>query len=150
MAGRKTKLNPEVQDRIVQALEAGNYFDASCEFAGVTSRTGYHWLERGQAEIERRDKPNVREGTKQWKTEEIFLQFFHAVTQASANVEIRTIAEIQKQSREDWRAAAWFMEHRYPKKWGKQYSESKNETELTGNLTWEQLFKRGDDDTPTE
>ncbi len=145
---RPTKLTSDVQTKIINALDAGNYFDASCEYAGVTSRTGYNWSERGKLESERRDKPNVKENTKQWKKEEPFFQFFHAVSRASAQVEVATIAQIKRSGigtnakydakgnelepayQGDWRALTWFMEHRYPTKWGKQYSESKNE--LTG------------------
>jgi hypothetical protein len=32
---RKTKLTPEIRDRIVQALEADNYRDTACRLAGV-------------------------------------------------------------------------------------------------------------------
>lgn len=145
---RRTKLTPARQSDIIQALEAGNYFDASCEYAGVTATTGYNWKVRGREEKARRENPRVKEGTEQWEREQSFVEFFEAVSRASANVEIRTIASIQKSGvgiaakfdndgketqpaiPPDWRALTWFMEHRYPTKWGKQYSESKQE--LTG------------------
>ena len=142
---RPTKLSSARQSDIVQALEAGNYFDASCEYAGITATTGYGWMKRGREELARREKPNVKEGSKQWEKEQLFLEFFKAISRASANVEIGTVAMIQQAGKGvsakydkvgneispayqgDWRALTWFMEHRYPKKWGKQYSESKNE-----------------------
>lgn len=149
---RPTKLNAEVQSKIVSALEAGNYFDAACEYAGITGTTGYNWMARGRDEIQRRENPRVTEGTKQWEKEQPFLEFFEAVSRASANVEVRTLANIQQAGRGinaqydaegnvlmpaipgDWRALTWFMEHRYPKRWGKQYSESKNEHEVKGQI----------------
>ena len=33
--GRPTKLTPEVQKKIVDALSAGNYFEVACEYAGI-------------------------------------------------------------------------------------------------------------------
>lgn len=164
---RPTKLTPNTQQDIIQALEAGNYFDAACEYAGITGRSGYNWLERGKVEAERRDNPNVKENTKQWKTETLYFQFFHAVTRASAMVEVGTIAQIKRAGigvsakfdnegneispayQGDWRALTWFMEHRYPKKWGKQYSESKNE--LTGkggkDLIFNLVYPDGNNDS---
>lgn len=127
---RPTKLTSDVQKNIIQALEAGNYFDAACEYAGITATTGYNWMSRGRDELERRKNANVKEGTKQWTTEQPFVEFFEAVSRTSAKVEIGVIAQIRTLGKDDWRALAWFMEHRYPTKWGKQYSEGK--TELTG------------------
>lgn len=139
---RPTKLTLDVQKDIIQALEAGNYFDASCEYAGIAASTGYRWMQRGHAELERRENPNVKTGTKQWETEQPFVEFCNAVSRTSAKVEIGVIAQIRTLGKDDWRALAWFMEHRYPTKWGKQYSESKNEVSIN---TWEELFKRDTD-----
>lgn len=129
---RPTKLNAETQQRIVNALEAGNYFDAACEYAGITATTGYNWKARGKKESERRENPNVKEGSQQWLEEQPYLEFFEAVTRASANVEIRTMALIHRAGtgdeakgiQGDWRALTWFMEHRYPEKWGRTRVES--------------------------
>ena len=153
---RRTKLTPDMQARIINALEAGNYFDASCEFAGITERTGHNWMKRGREELERRESPRVKEGTEQWETEEIYVQFFQAVSRASSQVEVLTIAEIKRagsgvsarydddgnliraEIQGDWRALTWFMEHRYPKKWGKMVKE------LTGadggNIKYELVY----------
>ena len=120
---RPTMLTPDTQTRIVEALSAGNYFDAACAYAGVTDRTGYNWMERGRDELERREGSNVKSGTKQWEKEDPFVQFFHAVTHAGAQVEVQIVAQIRVQGGDDWRALAWFMEHRYPQKWGKQVKE---------------------------
>lgn len=147
---RRTKLTPETQEKIINALQAGNYFGASCEYAGITERTGYNWLARGREELEYRENPRVKEGTERWKTEEIYVQFFHAVSRASASVEVGTIAKIKQQGDDDWRALAWFMEHRYPDKWGRKVQK----TDI-GNAggkpfevahTWENLFTRDTDD----
>lgn len=120
---RPTKLNPDTQKDIIDALTAGNYFDAACEYAGITATTGYNWMKRGREELKRRGDPRVKDGTKQWEREQPFVEFFEAVSRASARVEVRTIAKIQQAGDDDWRALAWFMEHRYPSKWGKQVRE---------------------------
>lgn len=129
---RPSKLNPETQQRIVNALEAGNYFDAACEYAGITATTGYRWMARGKAELERRDNPRVQEDTQIWLEEQPYCEFCEAITRASANVEIRTMALIHRAGtgdeskgiQGDWRALTWFMEHRYPDKWGRTRVEN--------------------------
>ncbi len=120
---RLSKLTPDTQNRIVEALTAGNYFDASCEYAGIGESTGHSWMKRGRTELERRESPNVKEGSKQWDKEQRYVEFLEAVTYASAQVEVQIVAQIRVQGGEDWRALTWFMEHRYPQKWGKQVKE---------------------------
>lgn len=120
---RPTKLTQAVHEAIVSALETGNYFDTACEHAGIAESTGYSWLARGRAELERRESPRVKVGTAQWDKEQPFVEFVEAVSRVSAAVEMATIATIQRLGQDDWRALAWFMEHRYPKKWGKQVKE---------------------------
>jgi len=117
---RPTKLTPDTQQNIIDALRAGNYFDAACAFAGISEATGYNWMKRGREETERRENPRVKEGTEQWNTEQRFLEFFEAVNRASAITEVTTIAKIKELGQDDWRALTWFMEHRYPDKWGRK------------------------------
>ena len=47
MAGRKTKLTPEVQEIIVDGINAGLTFGLTCARAGVNPATFYRWLEKG-------------------------------------------------------------------------------------------------------
>lgn len=44
---RPTKLTPETQERILKAVRAGNYAEASARSAGVAASTYYRWLDRG-------------------------------------------------------------------------------------------------------
>lgn len=101
---RRTKLTPDTQTRIVEALSAGNYFDASCEYAGIGESTGHSWMKRGHTELDRREKPNVKDGSKQWDKEQPYVEFLEAVTYASAQVEVQIVAQIRVQGGDDWRA----------------------------------------------
>ena len=49
-AGRPTKLTPEVQARIVEAIEAGNYIEVAAAAAGISKPTFYGWMQRGTDE----------------------------------------------------------------------------------------------------
>ena len=48
MTGRHTKLTPEVHDRIVAAIAAGNTRAAAAEHGPVGERTLYRWLAKGE------------------------------------------------------------------------------------------------------
>jgi transposase-like protein len=46
--GRRTKLTPEIQDRIYASLRAGNYACVAARLAGIAESTFYDWLEQGK------------------------------------------------------------------------------------------------------
>jgi hypothetical protein len=48
--GRPTKLTPEVKDRLLSALRAGNYLEPACVYAGISYQTFLNWKERGERE----------------------------------------------------------------------------------------------------
>lgn len=109
----KTKLTPEVQDRIVAALRAGNYQETAAAYAGISAKTFYEWLNRGES-----DEPK----------EEAFRNFREAVEKAKADAEVRDIALIDKAAHDgSWQAAAWKLERKFPQKWGRV-----NRTEISG------------------
>jgi len=62
---RRTKLHADVTEKIVSAIRAGNYAKIAAESAGISERTFYDWLQRGEA------------------GEEPFLQFSQSVARAA-------------------------------------------------------------------
>lgn len=66
--GRPTKLTPELQEQIVNAIKAGNSIVEAAQLCGVGERTIHEWRARGEAD----DAP------------ELFAQFAQALTQARA------------------------------------------------------------------
>lgn len=100
---RTTKLTPEVQDAIVQAIKLGNYQETAAKYAGISESTFYGWLERGKQE------PGS-----------IYSEFLEAVEKAKADSEVRDVALIQKAATDgSWQAAAWKLERKFPHKWGR-------------------------------
>jgi transposase-like protein len=109
---RQTKLTPEVQDRIVAALRAGNYQETAAVYGGISAPTFYRWMEQG-ADSE---------------SEEIYQEFREAVEKAKADAEVRDVALIDKAAHNgSWQAAAWKLERKFPNKWGRV-----NRTEISG------------------
>lgn len=70
MAGRRSKLTPERQDRIVKALHSGATCECAAGLAGIDEWTFYHWLRRGEK-----------------SSSGIYYQFSQAVKSAKANTE---------------------------------------------------------------
>ena len=108
MAGRPTKLTPDVQELIVDGINAGLTYGMTCARAGVTYATFYNWLEKGEV---------AKNG--------ILMEFFDAVSRAKADSALRLVSQIMLQAPADWRAAAFLLERRFPDDYGKR-------SEITG------------------
>lgn len=107
---RPTKLTPELQERILKAVRAGNYAEAAARASGIAPSTYYRWLQRGSLE---------ESGA--------YRDFTEAVRQAEAEAEVHAVAILRRAMGEDWRAALAYLERRYPGRWRRHTS-----TELTG------------------
>lgn len=105
MAGRKTKLTPEIQARIVALVEGGNYLQTAAEAAGVHKATLFGWMKRGEA---------AKAGP--------YREFFDAIKKASAKAEADAVANVITAGRDpkNWQAAATFLERRFPARWSKR------------------------------
>jgi len=105
MAGRPTKLTPELQRKITDAIRAGNYMETAAAYAGIHKDTLYAWLKRGA-----RDK----------SPKSPYRQFSDAVEKALAEAEVRDVALIAKAAEKEWQAAAWRLERKFPDRWGRK------------------------------
>lgn len=125
MAGRPTKLTPQVQAKIVQAIVGGNDITVAAAYAGIGESTFYAWLERGRKERARlAASPNARPRAK----ETPFVEFLASIEKAQADAETRNVALIAKAAQDGtWTAAAWWLERKYPERWGR-----KERHEVTG------------------
>lgn len=102
---QRTKLTPAVHSILVNALRAGSFRTVAAQHAGIHRATLYAWLERGEADW--RDGKNT-----------LHADLHEAVLKAEADAEVRAIALIRQAAATDWRAAAWYLEHRYQDRWG--------------------------------
>src|SRR5437660_9018297 len=100
MAGRPTKLTPQVQAAILAAIEGGNYIQVAARCAGVTDATFYNWLAWGE-----------RQGSGP------YFEFFVAVKLAEAKAEAAAIRHVQAAMPESWQAAMTFLERKFPDRW---------------------------------
>lgn len=123
--GRPTKLNPELIERVATLIRQGNFIDTACKAVGISRQTYHTWLKEGGTALHEAgyDLNRVRDGRMR-----LAAAFSDACARASAEAEAAGVASITAHASEDWRAAAWHMERRYPRKWGAQ----KQQLEVTG------------------
>lgn len=102
--GRPTKLTPQVQEKIIQAISAGNYQDIAARYAGVDPATFYRWMEKGASD----------------QAPENYRKFREAVESAKAQAEVRSVTLIQRAAQNGtWQAAAWYLERSAPQRWSR-------------------------------
>jgi hypothetical protein len=112
--GPKCPLTPEVIAKIVEKVRAGNYLSTSVQACGISRKTCFNWLKRGNAEddwIEAGNEPH--EGH-----DAMCYAFMMAAEQAEALAEIEDIRDIRN-GVENWQSKAWIRERRSRENWGR-------------------------------
>lgn len=93
----RTRRTPERATVLLGALVAGNTRRASAAFAGMSHDTFYNWFN---------DDPDFRA----------------RVEEAEAKAQVRAVSQVANAAFRDgdWRAAAWWLERRYPADYGRR------------------------------
>lgn len=124
-AGRKDKLTPDIQRKILKALELGAYIKTACDFAGISRETFYYWLERGRTE------PNSK-----------YANFLTQVNETLAKAELQSLQKIKDS--EQWQAHAWILERRFNSRWGKRDAlEITDEKTVGKEMKWDEDILEG-------
>jgi hypothetical protein len=126
--GRPTKLTPDLQERIVEAIRAGAYVETAAALAGVNKTTFYDWLRKG-ARAKRGAYHDfslaVEEALAQSEADDLAV-----IEKAGRGYEVRRTKAVRSEdgtvettvetsTRFDWQAAAWRLERRFPERWGR-------------------------------
>ncbi len=98
----RSKLTPELQEKICEYIAKGHYIERACALCGIGRRTFYTWLEKAER------------GGK-------YAEFFEAVKRAEAQDQDRALEAINTVAYEDrkWPAIFRKLESRYPREWAK-------------------------------
>ena len=124
--GRQTKLTPEIQEKIVSAIRAGNFAAVAAGYAGICESTFYRWIQKGK---------EAKSG--------IYCEFREAIKSAENESEVRAVAHIQKHMTKNWQAAMTYLERKHPDRWGRR-DRLKVEIDPLEALT--ELLSLSDDD----
>lgn len=121
---RPTKLTKAVQKRICDAIKQGATYELAAKYAGITYETLNNWRKAGE---------EAQEGE--------FFQFFQAIEEAEGMAAVKWLKKIETAANKgNWAAAAWKLERRYPRDYGRQVHE------LTGKVQIEDVSKLSDDE----
>ena len=102
MAGRKSKLTPEVQERICEAIRLQMPYKMAAQRGGIDHSTLNRWLDKGEKD------PGSIYGT-----------FRAAVKEAESDGVTELLAIIRIAAKTHWQAAAWLLERRYHSEFGR-------------------------------
>lgn len=100
MAGRPSKLTPEVQTKIVKVLADGGHYVTAATVAGVEYTTFRNWMLRGA---------QAHSGQ--------YFDFLNAVKAAEAQAEAEAVAAWKSAIPDSWQAARDFLARRFPERW---------------------------------
>lgn len=100
--GRPTKLNTTTKRRLLKAFRLGSTVERACGAAGILPATFYNWMNRGEA---------AKSG--------IYLEFFEEVKKAQEFAYQKALGHVHDAMAENWTAAAWYLERRHRKEFGK-------------------------------
>ena len=109
--GRPTKLTKETQNVITKWLHGGNYLETAAACAGVSPHTVRQWMARGA-----RQKSGI------------YAEFHAAIKEAEAIAEATAITRIRGAAAKAWQAEAWYLERKFPAKWGRWQREDDSGT----------------------
>lgn len=117
----KTQLSQTLTDEICQKLRAGVFPKAACESCGTSVRNYHYWRKRGEDEVVRRETHRPR------KSEQPFVDFFTATTEANANAELHATLNIRRiasdkevEARTRLEAERFFLTSRFRDNWGQR------------------------------
>jgi hypothetical protein len=101
--GRPSKLTESRMEKLLAALRAGAFRIDACHAAGIHYNTLLAWEKKGES-----------------KESGEYVEFLDALRSAEAEASITNVEVITTAAQKgDWRAAAWFLEHKYPERWAR-------------------------------
>ncbi len=103
--GRKSKLTPEVREKICALVRGGNYYKVAAQACGIAETTLYEWIEKGRVATDRSCD---------------YALFAEALKKADAEAESADVLIIKKAAKKSWQAAAWLLERKRFQRWARR------------------------------
>ena len=120
--GAPTKRTPDNARKIIDAIKLGATYELAAAYAGMSYETFNEWR---KADVE----------------------FFDAIKQAEGQAAVLLLSKIEQAATDgNWQAAAWKLERRYPKMYGRTVQEQEHSGELKVNVVYAK--PSADTDTP--
>ncbi len=114
LGGRPSKLTPELADKLVALVAAGNFITTALVVVGVSQPTYYDWLDKG-------DPAGADE---QWAAHR---ELRARIETARAEGIALNVSIIQQAAKKDWRAGAWLLERTAPERFSRSGIRARTE-----------------------
>lgn len=101
--GRPSKLTPDLRARLLAAIRGGNYRQTACQWVGIDYTTFARWMRESKADPDGPHGPLYQE-----------------VLEAETAAEIQAVANLVKAGRDDPKLTQWWLERKFPERWGSQ------------------------------
>lgn len=109
-SGPKERLNEDIIQKFSDLVKAGNYESTAAQLLGFDPSTICKWKNKGTDDEEK------------GQTNTIYYKFLLATRESSAYSEAWHLQQIRKAGESgNWQASAWYLERKYPDKWGNKY-----------------------------
>lgn len=100
----KTRVWQTRANALIKAIESGMTNEAACKVSGMTRTALYYWLKRGDDQEARHVRGWSRDFRDRYRA-------------AEAKCEERLLGLVSNAAEQEWQAASWILERRFPKKW---------------------------------
>jgi hypothetical protein len=104
--GRETKFNEEIREEILSYLKLGFTIKDTCEAVNISTETFFQWKKQGKT-----DKNNGIKSD--------FSDFSDSIKTAKHSVKKFMLSKIVQAAKENWNAAAWWVERNFPEDYSK-------------------------------
>lgn len=115
------KFSKERQDAFVSAIATGCTYQVACGAARIVYMTYRDWMRKGEAELQELAKSGE-------EVEQLpqYAEFYLAVKAAEQEHAQRMLSFIETAAAnpQTWQAAAWMLERRYVREYGRQITET--------------------------
>lgn len=142
---RRTKLTPKVQETIVEARASGHTLEVAANKAGITRWTLHNWMSNGAEIVRAMYDPDsdVEEPTDLYAWGDRYADFYAKMEEANLQFQEKAEQQIMDAAfgegaytdNPDWRALKWYMQVRWPEKYGdKVQMEHKHKHDHQGKV----------------
>ncbi len=108
-------LTPVIHKTIVDLVSAGNFLNTAVQASGISYGTFSNWMRKAsvmnQEHMTRKEALEIKP----------YVALMNDIQAAAAKAETDRVGIIDKASKNgQWTGAAWWLERRFPKRWGKR------------------------------
>ena len=118
-----SKLTAELQNRLCAHIADGMNVSATCAAVGISRKTLYNWLKKGEAEEAERytDFYSAYQLAVQSSYQSLVRQILGGDSQVRTELDADgNVTKVVRTETRSWRQAAWLLEKRFPHLFGEQ------------------------------